>query len=60
MSFSVIKDNKYLFEIFFDEGQRPIYRQRTLVKDGKTIIDETFTTHYRPWGAVFLKGTKEG
>lgn len=34
--------------------------KRTVQKDGKTIIDETFTTRYRPWGAVFLKGTKEG
>lgn len=28
-------------------------------KDGKTIISDTFTSRYRPWQAVFLRGTKE-
>jgi len=26
-------------------------------KDGKTITSQTFTSNYRPWQAVFLKGT---
>jgi vancomycin resistance protein YoaR len=34
--------------------------KRTVQKEGKTVIDETFTTHYRPWGAIYLHGTKEG
>lgn len=32
---------------------------RTVKKDGKTIRD-TFTSRYRPWQAIYLKGTKEG
>lgn len=33
---------------------------RTVEKDGKIIINEKFTSRYRPWAAVFLRGTKEG
>jgi vancomycin resistance protein YoaR len=33
---------------------------RTVMKDGKVHISDTYTTRYRPWGAVFLRGTKEG
>lgn len=33
---------------------------RTVTKDGKVIINETFNSNYRPWQAVFLRGTKEG
>jgi vancomycin resistance protein YoaR len=33
---------------------------RTVMKDGKVHISENYTTRYRPWGAVYLKGTKEG
>lgn len=32
---------------------------RTVVKDGKEMVD-TFKSNYRPWRAVFLRGTKEG
>lgn len=32
----------------------------TVTRNGKTIISETFKTNYRPWQAVFLRGTKEG
>lgn len=31
--------------------------QRTVTQYGKTIIQETFTSHYRPWQAVYLRGT---
>jgi vancomycin resistance protein YoaR len=31
---------------------------REVKKDGKVIISEKFTSNYRPWRAVFLKGTK--
>jgi vancomycin resistance protein YoaR len=37
-----------------------VYFTRTVEKDGKTIIDEKFTSRYRPWQAIYLKGTKEG
>jgi vancomycin resistance protein YoaR len=33
---------------------------RKVMKDGKVHISENYTTRYRPWGAVYLKGTKEG
>lgn len=33
---------------------------RTVTKNGKPYIQETFTSVYRPWQAVFLRGTKEG
>jgi vancomycin resistance protein YoaR len=33
---------------------------RTVMKEGKVHISENYTTRYRPWGAVYLKGTKEG
>lgn len=32
---------------------------RTVTKNGKVIISETFNSNYRPWQAVFLRGTKE-
>lgn len=32
---------------------------RTVKKDGKVLLSETFSTRYRPWQAVYLKGTKE-
>ena len=31
---------------------------RTVTKNGKTIISETFYSHYQPWQAVYLRGTK--
>ncbi|MFZ2025472.1 MAG: VanW family protein [Microgenomates group bacterium] len=30
-----------------------------VTKNGTTIIDQWFTSNYRPWQAVFLKGTKQ-
>lgn len=30
---------------------------RTVTKDGKTIINESFRSNYRPWQAVYLVGT---
>lgn len=32
---------------------------RLVTKDGKDYISETYTSNYRPWQAVYLKGTKE-
>jgi|SRR5581483_7011441 len=31
---------------------------RTVTKDGKTLISETYTSIYQPWQAVFLRGTQ--
>ncbi len=32
---------------------------RIVKKDGKTIINDTYVSNYRPWQAVYLVGTKE-
>lgn len=32
---------------------------RTVTKKGQILISETFKSHYQPWQAVFLRGTKE-
>lgn len=32
--------------------------KRTVVQNGQVIIQDTFTSHYRPWQAVYLRGTK--
>lgn len=31
---------------------------RTVIKDGEVYISETYTSRYRPWQAVYLRGTK--
>jgi vancomycin resistance protein YoaR len=31
---------------------------RTVTQNGKVIIQEIFTSTYRPWQAVYLRGTK--
>ncbi len=36
-----------------------IYFSRKVTKNGKELINETVKTHYYPWQAVFLIGTKE-
>lgn len=36
-----------------------VYFTRTVKKDGKVIYDDNFASNYRPWQAVFLRGTKE-
>jgi len=33
--------------------------QYKVTKNGTTLIDQIFTSNYRPWQAVFLKGTKQ-
>ncbi len=36
-----------------------VYFTRTVTRDGKVIISDKFSSSYRPWQAVFLKGTKQ-
>jgi len=33
--------------------------QYKVIRDTQTLIDETFTSHYQPWQAVYLKGTRQ-
>ncbi len=32
---------------------------RTVTKDGKTIIADTYVSNYQPWQAIYLRGTKD-
>lgn len=34
-----------------------VYFTREVKKDGKVVISEKFTSNYRPWQAVYLRGT---
>jgi vancomycin resistance protein YoaR len=47
-------------QVDFAAAGAKVYFTRKVTKDGKIIIDETFNSNYRPWQAIFLKGTKEG
>lgn len=40
------------------EGATVVFTRR-VSKDGKEIINDKFVSNYRPWQAVFLRGTKE-
>lgn len=46
-------------QIDFAAGGANVYFTRTVKRNGKTIISDKFTSNYRPWQAVFLRGTKE-
>lgn len=36
-----------------------VYFTREVKKDGKVLLADKFTSHYRAWQAVYLRGTKE-
>lgn len=36
-----------------------VYFTRVVKKDNETIIEDKFTSRYRPWQAVYMRGTKE-
>lgn len=44
---------------FAAPGATAVFSRTVTTKDGKTVTD-TFKSNYRPWRAVFLRGTKEG
>ena len=44
---------------FAASGAR-VYFTREVKKNGKVIISDRFNSNYRPWQAVYLRGTKEG
>lgn len=46
-------------QVDFAAAGAKVYFTRTVTKNGKVIISETFNSNYRPWQAVFLRGTKE-
>ncbi len=45
-------------QIDFAAGGANVYFTRTVKKDGK-VIEDKFVSNYRPWKAIFLRGTKE-
>lgn len=47
-----------LKQIDFEAWGANVYFTREVKKRGETIISEKFTSNYRPWRAVFLRGTK--
>lgn len=46
-------------QVDFKAAGAQVVFSREVKKDGKTIISENFRSNYRPWQAVFLRGTKE-
>jgi vancomycin resistance protein YoaR len=47
-------------QIDFAAPGAKVYFTREVRRDGKLLYSDKFTSNYRPWQAVFLKGTKEG
>lgn len=45
-------------QVDFAAGGADATFSRTVTKGGKVILADTYTSHYRPWQAVFLRGTK--
>jgi vancomycin resistance protein YoaR len=46
-------------QIDFAAGGANVYFTRIVKKNGKVVINDKFTSNYRPWKAVYLRGTKE-
>jgi vancomycin resistance protein YoaR len=45
-------------QVDFAAGGAKVYFTRTVTKDGKKFISERFDSNYRPWQAVYMRGTK--
>lgn len=46
-------------QIDFAAPGASVYFTRQVKKDGKVVIDEKFTSNFKPWQAIFLRGTRE-
>jgi vancomycin resistance protein YoaR len=46
-------------QVDFAAAGANVYFTRNVKKDGKIIIADKFVSNYRPWQAVFMRGTKE-
>ena len=46
-------------QVDFSASGASVYFTREVKKGGKTIISEKFSSNYRPWQAIYLRGTKE-
>ncbi len=48
-----------LKQVDFAAGGANVYFTRTVKKDGKIVLSDKFVSNYKPWQAIFLRGTKE-
>ncbi len=46
-------------QVDFSANGAKVYFTRIVKKDGKVTLNDKFTSNYRPWQAIFLRGTKE-
>lgn len=46
-------------QVDFAAAGANVYFTREVTRDGKVLISEKFTSNFRPWQAIFLRGTKE-
>jgi vancomycin resistance protein YoaR len=46
-------------QVDFAASGASVYFTRTVTRDGKQIISDKFVSNYRPWQAIYLRGTKE-
>lgn len=46
-------------QVDFAASGANVYFTRTVTKNGKTIIFDKFVSNYRPWQAVYTRGTKQ-
>jgi vancomycin resistance protein YoaR len=46
-------------QIDFAAAGANVYFTRTVTKDGKTLLSDKFVSNYRPWQAIYMRGTKE-
>jgi vancomycin resistance protein YoaR len=47
-------------QVDFAASGATVYFTRVVKKDGRVIFNDKFPSYYRPWQAVFMRGTKEG
>lgn len=45
-------------QVDFAAAGASVYFTRTVTKDGKVITNDKFSSYYRPWAAVYLRGTQ--
>lgn len=48
-----------LKQVDFPAAGANVYFTRQVIKNGKVIISDKFVSGYKPWQAVYLRGTKE-
>ncbi len=46
-------------QVDFAAAGAKVFFTRTVKNNGKVLLSDTFSSNYRPWQAVYLRGTKE-